>query len=61
MGDKQGAEGVSPEWHELKTSSRLNFVASLVANFIETTTKEPAFTASGLRPPFDKARDKEKG
>jgi hypothetical protein len=31
----------------LKTFSRLNFVASFVANFVETTTKEPALAASG--------------
>jgi hypothetical protein len=31
-----------------KTFSRLNFVASFVASFVETTTKEPAFAASGL-------------
>jgi hypothetical protein len=36
-----------PEWDSLKASSGLNFVASLVANFVETTTKEPVFAASG--------------
>jgi hypothetical protein len=39
--------GIRGWGHQLKASSRLNFVASFVVNFVETTTKEPAMAASG--------------